>query len=195
MKYISSSSSSFSVLPLIDNEQQFFILREKLFAQSSIKQASVIKSVAAVNLIGNVQNNRQTTATTTTAAAAQTMHVTVKIKDNDDKFKNSIFIHCIHEARLTDLPRHIHEIHESFFKTNDHGAIRLVVGHLNNPNIDFQLTRKRPHSSLLKDPSKKSNDIAHSLLNHIYFLLLSFLLELKPNERPPPPPTTTTTTT
>ena len=146
MKYISSSSSS--VLPLIDNEEQYFVLRKKLLSQPSIRQILIKTSAAAVDNITNVQDNQQTTTT-------PIMEITVKRKVND-KFKNTIFIHCVHEARLEGLPRHIHEIHDSFFQKTDHGNIRLVVGHRNNPNLDFELSRKRPRSSLLKDPTKKS---------------------------------------
>jgi hypothetical protein len=172
MKYISSSSSS--ILPLIDNEQQFIILRQKLLAQPSIKQAIVTKSANAVDIITTVQNNRQTTTSI--------METTVKRKDNH-KFENTIFIHCVHEARLEGLQRHIHEIHDSFFKNTDYGNIRLVVGHRNNLNMDFELTHKRPHSSLLKDPLKKSNETTIHLHRIISFVFL--FLESKPNELPP----------
>jgi hypothetical protein len=150
MKYISSSSSSSSILSLIDNEQQFFLLRDKILAQPSIKQAIVKKSAAAVDRITNVQNNRQTTT-------ASIMDITVKRQEND-KFNNTIFIHCVHEERLKGLQRRLHEIHDSFFKNTDHRNIRLVIGHRNNPNIEFELARKRPRSSLLEDPLKKSKD-------------------------------------
>ena len=145
LKYNSSSSSS--ILPLIDNEQEFFILRQKLLAQPSVKQAIVMKSGDAVDIITNVQNNRPTTA--------PIMETTVKRKNNH-KFENTIFIHCVHEARLQGLQRDIHEIHDSFFKNTEHGNIRLVVGHRNNPNMDYELSRKRPRSSLLKAPSTNS---------------------------------------
>jgi len=146
MKYISSSSS---ILPLLDNEQQFFILRQTLLTQPSIKQAIVTKSADTVDIITRIENNRPTTI--------PIMETIVKRKNNH-KFENNIFIHCVHEARLEGLQRHIHEIHDSFFKNTDYGNIRLVVSHRNNPNMDFELSHKRPCSSLLKDPLKKSKD-------------------------------------
>ncbi len=120
MKYMSSSSS---ILLLIDNEQKFFILRQKWLAQPSVKQAIVTKSAATVDIITNVENNRQTTT--------PIMATTVKRKDNH-KFENTIFIHCVHEARLQGLQRQIHEIQDSFFKNTDYGNIRL----LSAPEID-----------------------------------------------------------
>ncbi|CAF4380022.1 unnamed protein product, partial [Adineta steineri] len=97
MKYTSSSSSQ-SLLPLIANEQEFFVLREKLFAQPSIKQILMTKSANAVEIISNVQQNGQTTIPIT--------KIIVKRK-NTDKFINNIFIHCVHESRFHGLQRHI----------------------------------------------------------------------------------------
>ncbi|CAF4199101.1 unnamed protein product [Adineta steineri] len=146
MKYTSSSSSQ-SLLPLIANEQEFFVLREKLFAQPSIKQILMTKSANTVEIISNVRQNGQTTIAIT--------KVTVNRK-NIDKFINNIFIHCVHESRFHGLQQHIHEIHDSFFKNTDYRNIRLIVGHRTNPKLNFQLSRKRPRASLLKDPLKKS---------------------------------------
>ncbi|CAF5127593.1 unnamed protein product, partial [Rotaria sp. Silwood1] len=140
-RYLSSSSLA-SILPLIENEEQFFIIREKLLAQPSIQQIIVSKRAATVNTILHDQHIEEERRTT---------------RDKDNKFKNKIFIHCTHEARLEGLKRYIHEIHDDIFKKTDCGDIRLIVGHRNNPNIEFELTRKRPNSSLLKEipPDKK----------------------------------------
>jgi hypothetical protein len=55
-------------------------------------------------------------------------------KKSNDKYKNTIFIHWVHEARLIGLQRSIHEIHNDIFKNTEHSIIRLIVGHQNNPN-------------------------------------------------------------
>ncbi|CAF1180710.1 unnamed protein product [Rotaria sordida] len=134
-KYLSLSSSS-SILLLIDNKEQFFVLRQQLLAQPSIPKIVVAKSAASVDTM--IKNK-------TMEEYGQTK------KEKENKFKSNIFIHCTHEARLEDVQRHIHEIHDSFFKNTDYGDIRLIVGHRNNPNLEFELARKRPHSSLLKN--------------------------------------------
>ncbi|CAF3908541.1 unnamed protein product [Rotaria sordida] len=79
----------------------------------------------------------------------------VIIKQKDPKFNNTLFVHCKHEARLEDIKRHIHEIHDSIFKDTNFRDIRLVVGNRNNPDIDYELSRKRPSSFILKDQPKK----------------------------------------
>ncbi|CAF1265623.1 unnamed protein product [Rotaria sordida] len=51
-----------------------------------------------------------------------------------------------------------------FFKYTDYEDIRLIVGHRNNPNLEFELARKRPHSSLFTNipfnKKQKLNDSA-----------------------------------
>ncbi|CAF4037931.1 unnamed protein product [Rotaria sordida] len=145
-KYISLSSS---ILPLIDNKEQFSVLRQQLLAQPSILQIVVAKSAALVDTIiknKTIEEHEQTK------------------KETENKFKSNIFIHCTHEARLEGVQRYIHEIHNSFFKNTDYEDIRLIVGHRNNPNLEFELARKRPHSSLLKNipfnKKQKLNDPA-----------------------------------
>ncbi|CAF2871398.1 unnamed protein product [Rotaria sp. Silwood2] len=140
MKYI---SSTLSLLPLIDNEEDFFVLRKKLLTQPSIPQVLVIKSVASIDTMINNKIMEDDGK--------------IKRKEKDYKFNRQIIIHCTHEARFEGLQRHIHEIHDDFFKNTDYGDIRLIVGHRNNPNLEFELARKRPHSSILKNltPTKK----------------------------------------
>jgi hypothetical protein len=135
--YMQPSSSS-SLLPLINDENQFFLLRQKLLGQPTAKQTQVALSAASVDIIHNTQ-------------ITQTI-----VQRKDNKFKTNLFVHCTHEARLKGLAREIHTIHDSCFKNTHRGNIRLIVGYRNNPNIEYVLARKRPSSSLIKDPSKKS---------------------------------------
>jgi hypothetical protein len=137
---------------MIDDEHHFFLLRQKLLAQPTHKQAEVIKRVAGVEIINHELHGSNVQQTSTRATTI------VTIKRKDQKFNNTLFIHSKHEARLEDVKRHIHEIHDSIFKDTDFRDIRLVVGNRNNPDIDYELARKRPPSFVLKDqPKKKSN--------------------------------------
>ena len=163
-KHIPSITSSSFILPLIDNEQQFFVLRENLLAQPSIQQAISMKSASKVTIITNSRGNQATTTPLMETIVKQT---------KNDKYKNTIFIHCIHEARFIQLKRHIHDIYNGFFKKDDHDAIRLVIGNQNNPNLDFELAHKRPRSSLVKDLLKQSK---HSTISIQTTSILKFFL-------------------
>ncbi len=120
-----------------------------MLAQSKRKPAEVAERVAEIESINNglhVLNVGEMSTRPTTI-------VTVKRKDH--KFKNTLFIHCKHEARLEGLKRYIHEIDDSIFKNTDFHDIRRIVGHQNNP--DYDLKRKRPPAFLLKDQPKKKS--------------------------------------
>jgi len=97
--------------------------------------------------------------------------ITVKRKDN--KFKSTLFVHCKHEARLAGVKRNLHKIHDDIFKNTAFGDIRLIVGNRNNPDMDYELTRKRPASYLLKDqPKKKSKSFSvndQSKISYTFF--------------------------
>ncbi|CAF1321765.1 unnamed protein product [Rotaria sordida] len=140
---MSSSSSPF--IPMITNESQLFALRQKLSTQPTAKQTQLATSAAAVHLIQNTQ--------IVTQRNTNSMEATVK--RNNNKFKNNLFVHVTHEARLKGLAREIHMIHDSFFKDTSYADIRLVVGHRIDPNVEFELSRKRPSLSLLKGPLEK----------------------------------------
>ncbi len=141
--YLSSSSSpswSSSLLPFINDEDNFLLLRQKILAQPTAKQAEVAISAASVDIVHNQKNGVMETS----------------IKRNKDKFQNNLFVHYTYEKRLKGLVREIHAIHDSLFQNTIHGTVRLIVGNRNNPNIVYELARKRPSSSFINYPSKKS---------------------------------------
>ncbi|CAF2875228.1 unnamed protein product [Rotaria sp. Silwood2] len=108
-------------------------------------------------VVDRIQKNQNVTQRNT-----QLMEATVTRKSN--KFKSNLFVHVTHAARLKGLAREIHVIHDSHFKNTMYGDIRLVVGYRNNPNIEFELSRKRLSSSLLKDPLTKTTRSDPTLL-------------------------------
>ncbi|CAF1186890.1 unnamed protein product, partial [Didymodactylos carnosus] len=165
LKHMSSSfsSSSSSLLPMIDDENQFFLLRQILLAEPTPKQTQVAKSAATVDIMSTDHDNnnvqgmiRRVVAAARTTTTTSTKMITIKSKA--DKFNNTLFIHCTHEGRLADLKQDIHEIHDSYVKNTQYEQMQLVVSHHNNPNMDFELARKRPSQSILKDqPNKPKN--------------------------------------
>ncbi|CAM4916398.1 unnamed protein product [Rotaria socialis] len=146
LKYLPTISL---ILPLIENQEQFVILRKKLLEYPSVKQILVDKSAATVDNIIIIrdqygQNDDEETTN----------------NNKDNKFQKKIFIHSLYEGRFRHIQREIHEIHDSFFKNTIYQDIRLIVGHRNNPNIEYELTTKRPCSSLLKNqPLQKKQKV------------------------------------
>ncbi|CAF3973991.1 unnamed protein product [Rotaria sordida] len=146
------SSTSSPILPMITNESQFFVLRQKLSNQPTAKQTQVATSAAAVVLIQSTQNVTQ---------------------QNTNNMEAT--------ARLKGLAQEIHITYDSHFKNTMHGDIGLVVGYRNNQNTEFELSRKRPSSSILKDPLKKKqkpNGVNATMDTNVEFQNLSISQEL-----------------
>ena len=137
------------------------MLRKQLRAQPTIEQAIISKRVATVM-------NHTTIPCPTTIPLNNNQVVIEKQRKLDDTF----FIHCTHEARLGALKRDIHEIHNSLFSQTPNANTRLIVGHRNNPNLEFELSQKRPSSSLLKNVPNKSKYETNSNLLKLLFLLM-----------------------
>ena len=140
-----SAASSSSTVPFLVDEQHFLLLRTKLLTQPIARQAEVATRITRIERINNLQAGTTTRPTT---------KVTVKERHNEHKYHNTLFVHCLHEASLAGLKRHVHEIHHSLFKDTAFDDIRLIVGHRNNPDIEYELSRRRPPSYILKDQPK-----------------------------------------
>ena len=139
-------SSSTSLLQLIENERQFFLLRQKLLGQPTAKQTQVAYSATSVGV----------TVVDPGVEPTQTRRTNATVQRQNNKFERTLFVRRRHKARLDGLKPHIHAIHNSSFVNTPNADIRLVVGPRNNPNTEFELSRKRPSSALLKGPSKKA---------------------------------------
>jgi hypothetical protein len=165
-----SSPPVSSILPLLGDENEFHIRRQKLLAQPTAKQTQVAKNATTVRIINNEQSIAQQKVGQTETTRQRSTATMTEVQRNNDKFKNNIFIHCKHEARLAGLKKYIHEIHDGLFKNTPHGDIRLIVGNRNNPNMEYELSRKRPHSSFLKGPSKTGQDSCDGTLSYFFFV-------------------------
>jgi len=118
-QYLSISS----LVPYIYDENQFLIIRNKLFPQPSIKEMQTAKRIA---------------------------HLATNRVDQSNKFDKNFFLHFTHEKRLESLKRDIHKIYEEVFQDTEASDIRLIVGHRNSRNTTLELIDKQPRSSLIK---------------------------------------------
>ena len=131
-------------------EAQFLRIRDKLHRQPTVQQTQFNRSISSMNIYSE--------------------QAKVTFTDNkENKFQNNLFVHCTYETRLSGLAREIHQIHDSYFKNTDHGQIRLIVGHRNHPNSVYELGKKRPSSSYIKDPARKSTKHRSPNVYDIYF--------------------------
>lgn len=124
-KYLPNDPSLF--LPSMINEEQFNSLRQ----------------IFSTPRYSDQDRSSASTISTTTA------------ERNGSQLQRPMFVHCTHEARFFGLGRDIHVIHDSLFKNTPNEDIRLIVGHRNQSNLEFELADKRPRPpSILYDPLK-----------------------------------------
>ena len=119
-----------SFLPLINDENQFLMLRKKLFAQPSVKEIQTRRQIANIETHGDDQRNK--------------------------KFEKTLFLHYTHEHRLDSLKRDIHQIYTEVFQGITASHSRLIIGHRNSRNTQLELVQKRPHSGFVKLKTVKS---------------------------------------
>jgi hypothetical protein len=100
------------------------MLRNKLFAQPSVKEIQTSRQIA------NIETNQY--------------------DQSNKKFEKTIFLHYTHEQRLDSLKRDIHKIYSEVFQGTEASDVRLVIGHRNSRNTQSELIQKRPHAAFVK---------------------------------------------
>ncbi|CAF4900077.1 unnamed protein product [Rotaria socialis] len=148
-KFFGNAISQSSMIPFIDNENQFLIMRNRLLPRASAKERETQHRIAAVRL------NEETKDTND--KEKRTMITTIPKQNKQNKFANTLFLHYTHEKRLHSMKRQIHKIFSETFQDTLAMNLRLIVGHRNHRNIGHELIQKRPTASILKPqqlPSK-----------------------------------------
>ncbi|CAF1231422.1 unnamed protein product, partial [Rotaria magnacalcarata] len=141
-KFFGNAISQSSMIPFIDNENQFLIMRNRLLPRASAKERETQHRIAAVRL------NEETKDTND--KEKRTMITTIPKQNKQNKFANTLFLHYTHEKRLHSMKRQIHKIFSETFQDTLAMNLRLIVGHRNHRNIGHELIQKRPTASILK---------------------------------------------
>ncbi|CAF4020406.1 unnamed protein product [Rotaria sordida] len=126
--------SSDSILPLIDNDEQFFQLRKEYMNQPTTRHSQVESRIAKFKENNEEPQIEQPVATTSTMTKKQKINI----------FQGSVIIHYTHEKRFTTMKKDIHKVFRETFQDYGLEAVRLIVGHRNSPNFEHELIRKRP---------------------------------------------------
>ncbi|CAF3986224.1 unnamed protein product, partial [Adineta steineri] len=137
-----------SILPMIQHENQFNAIHNKIAPTPTHKQTLTASDIALSQIPDNeYENLMQVQATNPTATN----------KNKKKKLKRLLFLHTIHEKRLISLKRDIHKIYNSTFYDTTVNGVQLIVGNRNNPKAKTEFIRKkRPHDSLRRHDFKPS---------------------------------------
>ena len=140
--------STTSFLPLIDDEKQYFLLRNKLFHRPTAEE-----SKSNLNYIAsNCDPQQATTATTTNSSTKSSVATTAKVKKYEDK----LIFHYTHEQRFHSFKRDMRKLYKDHFGDPSAMAIKLIVSNRNRRSATHELVRKRPNKSLLQNKPVRS---------------------------------------
>ncbi|CAF1348631.1 unnamed protein product [Didymodactylos carnosus] len=107
-KFSSDYLSTTSFIPLIDDEKQYFLLRNKLFHRQTAEE-----SKSNLNYIAsNFDPQQVTTATTTNISTKSSMAATAKVKKYEDK----LIFHYTHEKRFHSFKRDMQKLYKDHFR-------------------------------------------------------------------------------
>jgi hypothetical protein len=135
LEYINTNSFT----SLITDMTQFSLLRQKIFAQPTIRQTQVTRSIASANT-----NTEQTDDSTVSKYG--------NVTDLQDRF----FIHYTHEKRFRPFKRDMHQLYDNVFQQTPAMAIKIVVGNRNRRDGRKELIHKRPKQYLLSNKQTKT---------------------------------------
>jgi hypothetical protein len=132
-------------LPFINDEKQFFIMRNKILGLPTARQSQVALSAT----IANIDNDQ------TDENPVETSKPTTEIDNKQKHYGNKQFVHYTHEQRFNSFKRDMHQVYEDIFKDTPGMDAKIIVGNRNRRDAKNELIRKRPPKRLVKNSYKK----------------------------------------
>ena len=133
---------------MINDEKQYFLLRNKLFLRSTTEQ-----SKSKVNYIASDFDPQQTATDTRTNISTKP---STKATDKAEHYEHKLIFHYIHEKRFHSFKRDMHKLYKDHFGDPLAMGIKMIVGNRNRRSATLELVRKKPKKSLLQNKPIKS---------------------------------------
>ncbi|CAM4987022.1 unnamed protein product, partial [Rotaria socialis] len=157
--YISTSP----FLLLIDDENKFFQLRQKLLGQPTPRQSQVALSSATADI-----NNDPVADETKQPNESTTKLDTTTITNYEEK----LFLHYTHEKRFNVFKRDMHHVYEHTFKSTPAMYTKLIVGNRNRRQASDELIHKRHNPKTTEEKqSKKTSTTNNNTIEKLTQLL------------------------
>ncbi|CAF1524813.1 unnamed protein product, partial [Adineta steineri] len=147
-KFFNEYIYSTSFLPFIIDEEQFFLMRNKLFSQFIYESSHVSEDNALINTV----NIRTAQVPQNTTTEINVEHNTTTI--TTPKRNNTLFLHYTYEQRFKPMKRGLHHIHKDIFSQSQTQNVKMIVGNRNRRNATHELIRKRPPRFILKNQKR-----------------------------------------
>jgi hypothetical protein len=131
MKFFTNNLSITSVIPIIDNENDFHFLRCHLLDKPTIAEHQIASRIA--NTIDLIHDNTVDDTLVKTRLA------------KTSKWINNLIIHYTHENRLQYCKKDIHQLWKHKFTNTPVVDTKLIIDNRNSANATKTLVRRNPH--------------------------------------------------
>ncbi|CAF4281321.1 unnamed protein product, partial [Adineta steineri] len=148
LDYKIGQSLPFLDILLTNNNEQFFLMRNKLFSQFIYESSHVSEDNALINTV----NIRTAQVPQNTTTEINVEHNTTTI--TTPKRNNTLFLHYTYEQRFKPMKRGLHHIHKDIFSQSQTQNVKMIVGNRNRRNATHELIRKRPPRFILKNQKR-----------------------------------------
>ena len=147
-KFFTTYKSSSSMLPILDNERQFQVMRGTIIPTATRRQFHVSSQTARSQHVYQYDIEPIRPNHPPTDKNDQT---------KQKKFRLGIFLHYTHEARLKHLKTDIQDIYHSTFRNTPVQHLKISIGFRNRTKSKHELLHhKRPPDLLRRRTSENS---------------------------------------
>ncbi|CAF4551446.1 unnamed protein product, partial [Rotaria socialis] len=151
-KYFSEYISKSPFLPLIDDEQKYFLMRKQILGQPTPRQTQVALSAALADIDNDPLDDDE---------RQQPNPDPKKSEENISNINEKFFTHFTYEKRFKTWKRDMHQVYQDTFKDTPAMYKKLMVGNRIRRQTHNELIRKRPKKPLLQNKTiikSKSNN-------------------------------------
>ncbi|CAM4986946.1 unnamed protein product, partial [Rotaria socialis] len=141
-KYFSEYISKSPFLPLIDDEQKYFLLRKQILGQPTPRQTQVALSAALADIDNDPLDDDE---------KQQPNPDPKKSEENISNINQKFFTHFTYEKRFKTSKRDMHQVYHDIFKDIPAMYTKLIVGNRIHRQTHNELIRKRPNKNLLRN--------------------------------------------
>ncbi|CAF4441696.1 unnamed protein product, partial [Rotaria magnacalcarata] len=141
-KYFSEYISKSPFLPLIDNEQKYFLLRKQILGQPTPRRTQAALSAALADIDNDPLDDDE---------KQQPNPDPKRSEENISNINEEFFTHFTYEKRFKTCKRDMHQVYHDTFKDTPAMYTKLIVGNRIRRQTHNELIRKRPNKKLLQN--------------------------------------------
>ncbi|CAF3585863.1 unnamed protein product [Rotaria socialis] len=141
-KYFSEYISKSRFLPLIDDEQKYFLMRKETLGLPTPRQSQVAMSAALADIDNDPPDDDE---------RQQPNQHPEKSEEKIPNYNEKFFTHFTYEKRFETSKRDMHQVYNHAFKDTPAMYTKQIVGNRIRRPAHNELIRKRPNKTLLQN--------------------------------------------